>query len=564
MAYSISYIYEIIDKYTPALKRIGRMTEGFKDGIKKTSGALKKFGDQAGRLENAFAGLAAGAGLALVAGKAMDFEDVMTDVAKVVNFTSDDQFPQLREQIFKTSTELGKLPKDIAAIAVEGGKLGVLPEDMNDFIGVVSRTSVAFDMFEQTAAANIGSIKAKVGLTVQETGNLMDAVNYLADNTSAGGSRMIEVIARTAGNLAAFKMPTKFMAGWAAFADQMEVSPELAASGLNMMINRMKKMPGMVEKLVKDPNTAIKSVLEKLAGLDDVMRTKKVDELFGPEAGRFVLKAVNNIKLLDKTLGLVGDDAKYGGSMMRELEKKLKTASTATDKMRAVFDILMITIGDALLPTIKELGPKVVKAGLAFREWALAHPGIVKIGLAFMAITAALVPMLTVLGLMTPAILMIGGLIGGITIPIAVGILAFAAMAAAVYQIWSNWDLLVQDFYTDTAWMKELLNDLKDWWLEAFTFDFIVSGIENTVNAFNRMLNVVQPGLNWLAGVGAKVAGFLGLGGEGVAAANGAATQGNINGQITVAPAKGAEIKGATMDTNLPGNLGFNIAGVIP
>ncbi len=73
----------------------------------------------------------------------------------------------------------------------------------------------------------------------------MDAINFLADNTATSGKRAVEVVARTVGTMKAIKMPPELVAGWAAFADQVEVTPELAASGLNMMIRRMTKIPSL-------------------------------------------------------------------------------------------------------------------------------------------------------------------------------------------------------------------------------------------------------------------------------------------------------------------------------
>lgn len=564
MAYNISYIYQVIDKFSPALKKIRLSTDKLKEKMEKTGTSLKGFGEKAGKLQNALAGVATGAAMAFTTGKAMEFEDVMTDVAKVVNFAGKEQFGKFREYILKTSTELGKMPKDLAQIAVAGGKLGVLPKDMNNFIGVVARTSVAFDMLEETAGNQIGSIQAKLGLTVNETGNLMDAVNFLADNTSAGGSRMIEIIARTSGTLKSIGMPRKFMAGWAAFADQMEVTPELAASGLNMMINKLQRMPGMTEKLIANPQKAITSVFQSLAKLDKVKRIKAIDQMFGPEAGRFVKKAVVNMKKFDDTMKLIGDDSKFAGSMMKELQAKLATGKTAWSKIKATLDVIAITIGDVMLPYIKEIAPKIVRIGFAFRNWAKQHPQLVKIGLAIAGILAVVSPLIVGIGILISSITAIGGIIGVTT---GVFLLAFASWGVAIYEVWKNWDYLMQDI---KAGLK--------WWMDTFTFEPIVQGIENAVNK-------IKPMVEWFYNLDE----FLGFGSNpnknekrlsdqeleekiarvramrrqrtGIAAENTINSKSTLNGSITVAPAKGAEVQSATLSADVPGNLGLNIAG---
>lgn len=595
MAEQISYIYQIIDKFTPTLRKITKSNENFSKVMNKTRGGLKKFGEKAGNLQNALAGIGAGAGLVVAANKAMKFESVMTDVAKVVNFTSDKQFGDFRESILKTAVELGKVPANLAEIAVEGGKLGVLPENMEAFIGVVARTSVAFDMLEGTAAAQIGSIQAKIGLTVEETGRLMDAVNFLADNTSAGGARMIEIIARTSGTLKSIDMPRKFMAGWAAFADQMEVTPELAASGMNMMVARMRKIPGMLEKMVASPQKAITGLLRSLSGLDAVQRSKRVDELFGPEAGRFVLKVVTNMEKLDATMKLVADDSAFAGSMMRELQKKLGTSETAWGRVKAIIDVVAITIGDVLTPYIRELAPHVVNIGFAFRDWAKEHPALVKIGLAIAGIVAIVGPALVIMGIMASSI---GALIPIITflftklglvfgvikvigatiasgfaaaaLPVAVFLVAIASVGAAIYQIWKNWDYLVADFKAGWAWFNESFPTLGKIIETVFNFTPIVVGIKAIINNWDILVGKITA-------ITGKVGGFLGKlfgagseeyqsfasAGRGVAAQNTISSKSTLDGSIVVSAKDGSKVESTGMKTNVPGNLGFNMMGGI-
>lgn len=539
MAEEIRYIYKIIDKFSPALDKINRANKAFVRGLGKAKGGLKTFGEKAGNLQNALAGMAAGAGLAVVAKKAMDFESVMTDVNKVVEFENKKQFENFREYILKTSVDLGKLPANLAQIAVAGGKLGVLPKDMNEFIGVVARTSVAFDMLEETAGNQIGSIQAKLGLTVNETGNLMDAINFLADNTSAGGARMIEIIARTSGELKGIGMPRKFMAGWAAFADQMEVTPELAASGLNMMVRKLSQMPGMTEKLIAKPHETIASYLRSLSKLDKVKRIKVIDKLFGPEAGRFVKKAVVNMEKFDKTMKLVKDDTRFAGSMMKELQNKLGTAETAWGKMMATMDVVAITLGDVLLPYIKELAPRIVKVGFMFRDWAKAHPTIVKIGLAILAIMAIMAPIVIIAGFIATAI-------GALSWPIALVIAGFTLVSGAVLGIIVYWDELVEKFKKGLEFIKAKIKEFKEG------------------------LNIVGEGFKdagkEVMGVFEKMDRYFGFSNEenvNIAANNTIASKGTLNGNITVEATKGTDVKGTRMETDVPGNLGFNtMAGV--
>ena len=570
MAQSISFIYQIIDKFSGPLRKIEEANKKFRDnfeaGSKKVENVSKNMTALGARMAAASAAMAAG--LAFSAKKAMDFEDVMTDVKKVVTFTSDEQFEKFRESVFKTSVQLGKLPKDIASIAVEGGKLGILPKDMGEFIGVVSRTSVAFDMLESTAAAQIGSIQAKLKLSVAETGNFMDAVNKLADSTSASGPRMLDIIKRTSGELGNIKMPTKYMAGWAAFADQIETGQELAASGLNMMIRKMSGFPGMMEKMLKDPNAAIRNMFKQLSKMDTVERTLFIQKKFGADAARFVLKAVNNLELLDKTLGVVKDETNFANSMMDELENKLGTATTAWAQMGAVMDVVAITIGDVLLPYIKELAPIVVKAALSSRSFVKAHPHLVKftatlslVGLALGSILLAAGALLPVIAGITAAFSASAGLMFVATLGVVA--VAIGAVGAAIYQVWKNWDYLWMDFKIFVNWVKTTF--LK-------TLDDIVKGFRFiTDNAKKLKFWDKSEEMKLKTNIGGATSSFwdqlkkdFGFGETGVAAQNAITTSSTLNGNITVAAEKGSEVKSANLSTRIPGNLGMNYAGAIP
>lgn len=547
MAEYVSYIYQIIDKFSPSLRNIERANDHFNDKMEKMSAGFKRYGVNMAKVKDTMMGfgVAAGAALTVAAKKSMDFESVMTDVGKVVNFTSKDQFNAFRENILKTSVGLGKLPKNLAEIAVAGGKLGVAVSDMDDFIGVVARTSVAFDMLESEAGDQIGSIQAKLGLTVKETGNLMDAVNFLADNTSASGSRMINIIARTSGELKGIEMPTKFMAGWAAFSDMMEVTAENAASGLNMMIQRLQRIPGMTAKLVEKPQETIATVLKTLSKMDKIKRIEVIDKLFGPEAGRFVKKAVVNMQKFDEAMALVGDDTKFTGSMMKELEKKLATSETAWGKVKAIIDVVGITIGDVLTPYIKDAAPKIVNLGFAFRDWAKTHPAMLKLGVAIAAISAALVP-----------ILLIAGVLGG---PLTAIGLAIVGIGAAIFEVQQNWDYLVADF--------KIAKD-----------DFLAFFDEIT-GAFNFMKGNLEKGLSPEAAERMKIktdvsgaaSSFweqlkkdFGFGEKGVAAQNAQAQASSVNGSIVVSAKPGSKVESAGLKSTAPGNLGFNLMGATP
>lgn len=555
MAFSISYIYQLVDKYTKPIDKIVHKTVKLERKINKSQKALKKFSTQATTAQNALSTVAIGAAALFPVKQAITFEAVMADVKKVIDLT-DDQAKTLKKSIMKNSLAMGRLPADIARIAEAGGRLKIPIDKMDQFIGVVSRTSVAFDMLEATAGDSIASLRNKLKLTIDETESLMDAINFLADNTAAKGGNMIEVIARTAGVMSTIKMPKAFIAGWAAFADQVEVTPQLAASGLKMMINRMKMMPGMMDKLLKDPHKTMREYLGKFQAMDAAKRAPLLLKKFGQEAGKFAELAVNRLDLLDETMGLVADKTKFTGSMMKELQKKFATSEFQIARVKAMFTILAITIGNSVLPVIQSLIPIIIKISKVFNKFAEAHPQLMK----FMIIGGILIALLgstiVALGLMAgavsfllPIFAALASVIGGVSFFAGLMGITFAAVAGTVGVFIAGLAGLVAIF--KLVW--ENISTIMDLGFGA-TVQIWIDMFTDLYKAIERIsLEGLTTAFKWWKDV-------LGFDGKtSVTAEKNINTQGSLSGKIDIGTTGNATVEKATMETDMPGELGFNM-----
>lgn len=476
--FSVSYTYKIKDLYSGPLAKIAQATDRHRKALNRINQTTKKFSVQLDKTKrkvsasttkirqatsqmNRYAkstknaarsnalfnrtkikpvapGIAAargktrktsgvGAGIATVGGliaasfpikAAADFEFAMADVRKTVNFETPKQFEEIKQQIFLSSKAMGKFPVAIAGIVAEGGKLGILPKNLGGFVGIVSKSSVAFDELERVIAAQIASISKKLDIPVNKMGDMMDSINFAADNSAASGKRVVEIIARTSGIMSTIKMPKEMITGFAAFADQIEVTPQLAASGLRMMINRMKRLPGGMKRLLLDPVKAIRDQLQGLANIDPVRRSAILRKRFGDEAGRFAEKAVNKLKLLDETLALVSDKSKFAGSMNKELAIKMATATMKTRQLIAKFKVMAIQMGGELLPEYKKIVKWISSFADKFSLFAKNNPRLIKFALAATIAITALGALLIPLGfvasglaaLFSPTILIIGAI----------------------------------------------------------------------------------------------------------------------------------------------------------
>lgn len=373
MAFSVSYIYQIRDKLSPQLRKINRMVNRHNTDLKKTGAmwtminrkifttgvriAMAK--RQANKLKQELsnsmgelAGIAAtAASIVLPIKQAAEFESAMTGVAKTANLDKGtENFEKMRDTILQMSKEIPRTQKEIAAMFQAGARLGISQEELPAFARLTAKTAVAFDMMAETAGDSLASISAKMGLPIARVEKMMDAVNQLENTTAAKGNQMINIIGRIAGAAKSIELGPEQTAGLAAFANQITVSPELAASGLNMMISRMRKIPALHKKLIESPQKAISAMLGQLKKLDKVERAAVIDKIFGEEAGRFVTTAVESLDVYEKTVGKVSDSSKFAGSMTEEFKKQLETTSAQARIARNSLTAVGISIGQKLLP----------------------------------------------------------------------------------------------------------------------------------------------------------------------------------------------------------------------
>lgn len=384
--FSISYIYTIKNKVSPTLKKITGSIKNnnlevkksskmwamvnraiFTSGVrmamlrKKSARFFAEARKNAKRLKGELRGswdqlLGIGAtamAISFPVKRAMEFETAMAGVAKAANLTKGTaQFNKMRGVILDMTKEIPKTANEIAAIFEAGARLGISQKDLPDFARLTAKTSVAFGLMAEEAGDSLASISAKMGVPINKMGLLMDAVNQLENTTSAKGKEMIEILGRVSGTAKSINMDPKQMAGLAAVANQITVSPELAASGINMMISRMQKVPKLQKALLKNPTTAIKDMLKQISKLDKAAQFKIINKIFGEEAGRFVTSLVNSLDVYDKTMGQVADTSKYAGSMQKEFAT---AAGTSESKVKLAQNAMMrtaIALGAKLLPAV--------------------------------------------------------------------------------------------------------------------------------------------------------------------------------------------------------------------
>ncbi|MEM7674698.1 MAG: phage tail tape measure protein [Myxococcota bacterium] len=497
MAYSVEYVYQLVDRFSPQLRQINETVDRSKRVVAQASQRMGGMGNRmhdaarkAGGLHSAIGGVGLGAAMTGMVRRSAEVEAAMAGLAKVTDLEGA-ALKAMEGQLEKISEQLSMDKIGVIQQAVAGVKTGIPVDELSEFVMLSAKMGTAFDISAEQAGQSLSKIQAMMGLPQAGMEGLTDSVNFLADNVAADGSRMIEIIQRASGTFAALKMPTGVSAGFAAFADQMSVSPELAASGIKMMFRGLQEIPGMTDKLLADPIGAVMQTLGELEGLSPEARFNAIIDMFGKEVAPFVTQAVEQRDKLEEAMRLAMSP-EASGSMQRELDKVLQTSSAKFKQFGGTFMNTMQTIGDVLTPTLVRLA-ELGTAGLnAFQSFAQANPVLAQLALGLVGATAAIA---TVGGAMSLAAPMISGVTGAIsgtvsafksmallfaTNPI---LAAVAAIAAAAYLIYTNWDEI-------SAFFSRLWTGVKE---AFFGFQNFVMGFDLSEAALTFVNTLVAP-----------------------------------------------------------------------
>lgn len=333
--------------------------------------------------------LAMGATLGVPISRAIEFEKSFAGVKKVVTGT-DEEVAKLKKQIIDMTAVVPKTASDISAIVESGAKMGIAINKLPQYTMIVAKASVAFDMSAEQTGEAFGKISNQLGLTIPQLEIFGDKVNHLADNTASSAKGIIEITKRTAGVMSSLKFDTGTIVGISAFADQMSVSSEVGATAMNNILNKIRATEEGSRLLKEKGGFALIDIANKFKKLDGVARSEALRKLFGEgEGSRMFEKLINQTDVLKKSLDFALSESTLG-SMSREFANVSDTTANKMVLMRNSLDRLAIGIGDALLPSIKEMVENVAPMIDKITTWAGENKSLIMTVAKIVAVGATL------------------------------------------------------------------------------------------------------------------------------------------------------------------------------
>jgi TP901 family phage tail tape measure protein len=489
-AESLQILIELTDKVTAPLRGI---QDGI-EGLSKVGNGFQSIGRSmmdVGRQMTVGVTAPIVGGLALATNAAIQYESALSQTNKALNAgPGTSAAAEIREEVSALAIELGAMPTAVAGMYTEAGKLGVLRDQMEEFVTLVNSSSVAWDMSGDAAAESVSKLTNVLGyqdaqgrVNIEGLNHLGDVINYLADSGATSEAAIANVLGRAGGTTRSFGLASESAAGLAAGFLNLGDAPEVVATALNGMLPMLQnstrqtskfqagleelglsaeQMEGMIKE---DAAGAFQELVKRLHETENASGV--IADMFGSGSDSAMLaKAAQNYEAFAKTMNSANNVE--SGGMAASFENQMQTTEAQLGVLQAQMFLVGANIGSAILPALNEVIAAIQPVLSGFAKFAAANEGIVKVGVAIALVAAAVGPLLVIIGSVVTAIGTItgaiaavqtamvgvaaaggiGAILGGIAFaPIIAGIAAVAAGAFLIYKNWST----IKEFFAGFA-----------------------------------------------------------------------------------------------------------------
>lgn len=339
-----------------------------------------------------------------VVGKAVEFEEKMADIGKVVEFPAPGGLQAMGKDLRALSTRIPLAASGFADIVAEAGQAGIARGELLRFAEDSAKVAVAFDLTGKQAGDAMAGLRTIFTLGQDEVMDLAGAYNFLSNNMAARAPDLLNVANRAGGMAKIVGLSGQQLGALGATMLALKTPPEVAGTAINAMLTKLStvgsegpKVQAALEEIGlsasavqaamgHDAETAIVSVLEAVSKSDDVVGTLKA--LFGAEYADDVAKIVASMDEYAKARRLAASEEARATSVEKEYEARAATTANALTLLRGKVDDLAINIGSALLPGINAMLEPLGAAIQAASSLAAQFP---RVTAAVVALTAGLI-----------------------------------------------------------------------------------------------------------------------------------------------------------------------------
>lgn len=312
---------------------------------------------------------------------AVKFDEQIIEIRKNAGMTLEEARAlgdEIRDLASRSPTKI----TDLGAIAVDAAKLGLPRKYIKEFVETMDQFVVSTDITADQATEQVGKILnifydlgAGLGDSEEEVAafshtlrGLASAINEIGQANAVGEQDVIDALLRMAPAAKALEMSLADAVGLAGSLASASASPERAGTQLAQAltkiavdIDKFADSSGMLVEQVRmfvdtDPASAFVAIAEAIAKIESpTERAAAAQELFGTIGG----KAANTVSAaLGTTINNIALSRvafEEAVSISREFERAMDSVSNQMGLLRNQFDLIGLSLGDALLPAITDV-----------------------------------------------------------------------------------------------------------------------------------------------------------------------------------------------------------------
>lgn len=396
-----------IKSYNNALSKLNQSYTKVSDNARryaKIQGKINQRRTSMGQNEASAISLAGVAyGFAAPLKQAIKFESAMSDVRKVVDFDTPEQFKDMNKDILNLSKNIPMTAQGLAAIVAAGGQAGIARQDLLAFAEAAAKMGTAFDITADEAGDMMAKWRTAFKMNQKDVVELADKINYLSNKTAASAPLISDVVTRIGPLGEVGGVASGEIAALGASLVGSGIQSEVAATGIKNLILTMVagesasksqneafetlgfNAAEMAVRMQKDAKGAILTVLKAIEQLAPEKRTAVMADLFGKESLSAIGPLLSNLSGLESNFAKVGDSTKYAGSMENEFSTRSQTTANSMQLMKNRIDKAQIQMTSGLLPVIavgsEYLGKFATTIGDVTEKYPGLTGGVIALGL---------------------------------------------------------------------------------------------------------------------------------------------------------------------------------------
>lgn len=376
------------------LAAINSKSAAWRDRTQNAKGSILSGVGQIGYIASA------ASSMALPVKQAMQMEDAMAEIKKVVDFKNPTGLKEMEKALERMSLSIPMTADGLAKITAAAGQAGIAEDDLLRFTETAAKMGVAFDISAEEAGEMMAKWRSGMNLTQDQAESLADATNALSNNNAALAKQVGEALKRYGALGKVAGLTEKQTAAMAATIIGAGAEAEVAATGMNAFMRSLTKGGSMTDlqkaafgnlgfdalQLQKDVQTdAPKTIFAVL----DAIKTKLPKELqmqyltamFGEEGARAMGPMLANTEKLRENFDLVAKSEKFAGSMLNEFRSRSATTSNSLTLMKNSFTYVSRAIGKPMLGPLREFSESMVQAATVAGDWINKNQSLVTMAL---------------------------------------------------------------------------------------------------------------------------------------------------------------------------------------